>query len=285
MDPMSSLAILEPRNLAELKDVADIFFKSGLFSDTKGMAQAVVKIMAGRELGFGAFASMKGINIIQGQVAIGANLIAAAIKRRDSGRYDYRIKELTDTACEIEFYEGGQVVGTSRFTMDDARKAGLDSKKNWQTYPRNMLFSRALSNGARWYTPDVFGGPMYTPDELGAEVNEDGEVIEGAYTASAQPVIVDQPADAEPEPHWTQDPALVRKTEQWLAKKGIEDRDANAALGLDDWRTTDLDKKPFADAVLAYVDEQARAAEASGEAAADTFADEAAAELGATVSE
>jgi hypothetical protein len=30
-----------------------------------------------------------------------------------------------------------------------------------------MLYARALSNGAKWYCPDVFGGPIYTPDELG----------------------------------------------------------------------------------------------------------------------
>jgi hypothetical protein len=39
-----------------------------------------------------------------------------------------------------------------------------------------MLYARALSNGAKWYCPDVFGGPIYTPDELGAVV--DGETGE-----------------------------------------------------------------------------------------------------------
>jgi hypothetical protein len=29
-----------------------------------------------------------------------------------------------------------------------------------------MLFARAISNGVKWYTPDVFSGPVYTPEEF-----------------------------------------------------------------------------------------------------------------------
>ncbi len=28
-----------------------------------------------------------------------------------------------------------------------------------------MLFARAISNGCKWFTPDVFGGPIYVPEE------------------------------------------------------------------------------------------------------------------------
>lgn len=42
-----------------------------------------------------------------------------------------------------------------------------------------MLFARAISNGVKFFCPDIFlGATVYTPDELGATVNEDGEVIE-----------------------------------------------------------------------------------------------------------
>jgi hypothetical protein len=42
-----------------------------------------------------------------------------------------------------------------------------------------MLFARAMSNGCRWFTPDIFlGAAVYTPEELGATVDEDGNVIE-----------------------------------------------------------------------------------------------------------
>jgi len=48
-----------------------------------------------------------------------------------------------------------------------------------------------MSNGARWYTPDIFGGPVYTPEELGAVVDgETGEVID----APTPRVVTKQPA-------------------------------------------------------------------------------------------
>ena len=151
---------------------------SGFFPDSKQAAQAVVKVLAGREMGFGAFASMTGVAIIQGKPVVGANLTAAAIKQ--TGKYNYRVTKHTEQECEITFYEAGQDVGVSRFTMEDAKAAGLTNKDNWKKYPRNMLFTRAISNGQKWYAPDVYNGvTVYTPDEMGATVDEEGNIVEG----------------------------------------------------------------------------------------------------------
>lgn len=149
---------------------------SGFFADSRQASQAVVKILAGQELGFGPFASMTGVHIIQNKPVLAANLMAAAVKR--TGKYNYRVLRLDDTGCEIAFLEGGQEVGRSVFDAEDAKKAGLLSRDNWQKYPRNMYFARALSNGQKWYAPDVFGGAtVYTPDELGAPVDEEGNAV------------------------------------------------------------------------------------------------------------
>ena len=50
--------------------------------------------------------------------------------------------------------------------MEDARRAGLENKFIWKQYPRNLLFARALTNGARWYCAEIFGGAVYTREEL-----------------------------------------------------------------------------------------------------------------------
>jgi len=153
--------------------LAEHFLKSKFFKDTTDISQTLVKIVAGQELGFGPMASITGFHIVQGKPTISANLMGAAIKR--SGRYNYKVVEMTEQVCSIDFYEEKEFCGNSIFTIEQARKA---ETKNLQKYPRNMLFARALSNGARWYCPDVLNGsPIYTPEELGAEVDQDGEVV------------------------------------------------------------------------------------------------------------
>lgn len=168
-------------SLEEMQTLGQVFTKSGFFSDTKDAAQAIVKIMAGAELGFPAIASMTGIYIVKGKVSLSANLMAAAIKR--CGKYNYRVRQHTAEICEIEFFENGQSVGVSTFTKADATKA---QTQNMDKFARNMLFARAMSNGARWYCADIFGGAVYTPDELGERVNEDGEVIESEPAPAKQ---------------------------------------------------------------------------------------------------
>ena len=170
----------------DVMELGNLLAKSGYFKDATDAAQAVVKVLAGQELGFGPVASMTGIHIIKGRVTLSANLIGAAVKR--SGRYDYQVEKLDDTQCIITFCNAHSKIGTSSFSIEDAKRAGLLNGDNWKKYPRNMLFARALSNGAKWYCPDVFGGPVYTPDELGIPV--DGETFE----------VVD--VTPEPKPGW-----------------------------------------------------------------------------------
>lgn len=165
--------------------------QSGYFQDAREAAQAIVKVLAGRELGIGPVAAMTGIYIVKGRVTLSANLIGAAIKR--SGRYNYRVLRMDNDGCEIEFYEHGEAIGKSAFDKQDAIAAGLANGDNWRKFPRNMMWARAISNGAKWFTPDVFAGPVYTPDELGERV--DGETGEPIDVTPPQPHMeIVQPA-------------------------------------------------------------------------------------------
>ena len=173
--------------------LGQVLSKSGYFQDAREASQAIVKVLAGRELGFPAIASMTGVHIIKGRVSLSANLIAAAIKRSKPA-YNYRVTELTDKVCTIVFYEDGEECGVSTFTVEDAKKA---ETQNMHKFPRNMLFARALSNGAKWYCAAIFGGPVYTPEELGAEV--DGETGEPIDVTPPQPqVTVIEPDPRQP---------------------------------------------------------------------------------------
>ena len=157
---------------ADAISIGETFYKSGMFADIKSAQQAVVKIMAGAEMGISPFQAMSGIHIIQGKPTIGAGLMASRVKA--SGKYNYKVLEMSDKVCSIEFTEGGQSIGTSAFTIEDAKKAGT---KNIDRFPRNMLFARAMSNGVRWFCPDIYEGPVYVPEEM-SEVTEDVQAVE-----------------------------------------------------------------------------------------------------------
>lgn len=219
---MTDYAII--KSVDDASRLANAMASSGYFQDAKSASQSLVKIMAGHELGFGAFASMAGVHIIQGKPAIGANLMAAAVKAK--GKYNYRVNEMTDTKCVITFMERNgekwENIGVSSFTIEDAQKAGT---KNIDKYPRNMLFARAMSNGVKWYTPDIFmGAPVYTPEELGAETDEDGNVIDSIVVEQLQENVID--AEIEPETM-----TLERALKYKINKKPLEE-----------WEPRDLEK-------------------------------------------
>lgn len=154
---------LQKHNPTDVMALGKAFAESGMFPDIKSAAQAIVKIQAGAELGIGPFQSMSGIHIISGKPTIGAGVMASMVKA--SGKYNYKVLEANDKLCSIEFFEGKVSLGTSTFSIEDAKKAGT---KNLDKFPRNMLFARAMSNGVKWYTPDVFAGPVYVPEEMEA---------------------------------------------------------------------------------------------------------------------
>jgi hypothetical protein len=202
-----------------LPDIAGQFAASGYFPDAKNAAQAVVKVMAGRELGIGPFASMSGIHIIEGKPEIGAHLIAAAIKA--SGKYDYRIVERTATACRIAFFqrsgEAWEKIGEEYWDQGRAERAGLARRGNWTKFPEAMLFSRAISSGYRVFCPDVFSSPVYS---------------EGEIAPAELPVarLVEAPAmDLDPEPKVSDEVAkLIADCE--IRISGLDQRSRKSAL-------------------------------------------------------
>ena len=182
----NDLVLASEVNVDELKRIGTMLALSGYFETAQNrdvaVAQMCVKVMAGKELGFGPFASVNGIHVIKGKPSVAANLMAAAVKANP--RYDYRVRQMDNEAAKIEFFEidasgKRESLGISEFTRADAGKAGT---QNMDRYARNMMFARAMSNGVKWFVPDVFNGNMvYVPEELGAEVDGDGNVIDVDY--------------------------------------------------------------------------------------------------------
>lgn len=182
------------QSLQDIQQIGSLFAKSGMFQDVKSEAQAVVKILAGAELGLSPFAAMAELHVIQGKVTLSAGLLAKKVKA--SGKYDFRVQELTDKVCSIKFFErsttGSSEIGTSTFTIEDAKKAQV---KNLDKFGRNMLYARAMSNGVRWFCPDATEDiSVYTEGEIEhrtqaapvAEAPVEAEVIPGFEEAEDQ---------------------------------------------------------------------------------------------------
>lgn len=166
---------LELESINSAQTLSEVFIKSGFFKrGVTDVNQATVKILAGIEIGVPAIAAMRGIDIVDGQITMRAHLMAGLIK--NSGYYDYRVTYSDSQRCEIMFEakRDGQWrdLGTVIFTMEDAKRAGLTSKKPWQQYPAAMLYNRCMSNGAKMHCPAIFLGPVYLPGEIGDSSDE-----------------------------------------------------------------------------------------------------------------
>ena len=92
-------------------------------------------------------------------------------------RYDYKVTAHNERGCRITFLQDGETIGVSEFTSEDAARAGLNGT-NWSKYPKAMYFARALTQGVRWYCPDVTAGaPAYSPEEVGGPGVEEGTEV------------------------------------------------------------------------------------------------------------
>jgi hypothetical protein len=149
------------QTMDDMARMSKAFAESGMFPDIATAAKALVKIQAGKEMGIAPFAAMTGIHMIVGRPVVGAGIIASKIK--SSHKYDYAVVQHDDTMCSLDFFEGKKKLGNSAFTIADARKAGT---KNIDKFPKNMLFARAISNGVKWFCPDVFDMSVYTEGEI-----------------------------------------------------------------------------------------------------------------------
>jgi hypothetical protein len=152
-------------SLEDLGKIGRLFAQSGYFKDARDAAQCITKILAGRELGIGPFQAVAQFHIVEGKPTMSAGLVAAMVKR--SKKYDFMPQTSNDEECILDWYQDGELVGQSSFSMADAQRAKL-VKGAWLTYPKAMLFNRALTAGARMYAPDCFGGSIYGDGELDA---------------------------------------------------------------------------------------------------------------------
>ena len=153
---------IELKTYNDLARVAQDVVKSGLTA-FKSPEQAIVLMLQADAEGLHPMRALAEYNIIQGRPALRSDAMLARFQR-SGGKV--RWIERSDTAVEAEFYHPALMDPVRvRWTLDQAKKAGLANKQNWKQYPRQMLTARVISEGVRIAYPAVVTG-VYTPEEV-----------------------------------------------------------------------------------------------------------------------
>jgi hypothetical protein len=197
-----SIALITDEEIRKLYRVAESLQLSGLFKDVKKAEQAFAKMVIGRDLGMSPAQAMLGLHAAEGGFMVHYAMLGHFIRSRADEGYDFRpgwlklqpkvnvpnqpdepehrvaiwadeedpVDEREVVGAFVEFTIHGKVVGLSRYTIEDAKTAGLiksDPRSGWNANRRNLLRARCLSNGVKWYVPEVLGGlPIYVEGEL-----------------------------------------------------------------------------------------------------------------------
>lgn len=147
----------------DLERMADTVVKAGLFPGIKTQQQALTLFLVAQAEGLHPMTAALRYNVIQGRPAMKAEAMLASFMER-GGTVAWT--EYTDAAVTGVFTSKGVPSGvTVRWTMEDARRAGVTMNQTWTKYPRQMLKARVASDGVRMADPSVNSG-RYTPEEV-----------------------------------------------------------------------------------------------------------------------
>jgi hypothetical protein len=174
-------------NWKMIMSVAPAMAAANMFGVNEAAAMAIM--LKGHEIGFGLAASFEYIHVIKGKPSLSPRGALAilynhpefeginVLEETGEGEWEGEVYSCTVTIRRKEF--GTQ---TTQFTMRDALRANLvKPNSGWESYPANMLRWRAIGYCIDLIFPDI-GGGMKRSDEYGADLTQDGEVIEGSWS-------------------------------------------------------------------------------------------------------
>ena len=176
----------------------------------------------GEMLGLPPMAAMTGVHVIEGKPTASAGLISGLV--RQAG-HKLRVWGTSKSAtCEIVRSDDPEHTFSVTWTLrrepgdnPSAEEAGLLGKSVWKQYAASMLKARAITQCARDACEEVLYGLHYTPEELGAEVDEDGIVVAEVVGEPVQRPA-DRPGGTPADDQWYVNPEPEPVTDpEWLA--------------------------------------------------------------------
>jgi hypothetical protein len=156
--------------------------KSGLFG-IKTLDQALALMVVAQAEGKHPGTVASEYHVIQGRASLKADAMLARFQQA-GGRVEWHDHSNEKVSATFSHPAGGSL--KVDWDMARAKAAGLGTKDNWRTYPRQMLRARTISEGVRAVYPGVLQG-MYTPEEVQEFRNEPRPVA----VDSVQPMLVE----------------------------------------------------------------------------------------------
>ena len=244
VDPKSNS--IQLRNFQQVWKLSSLLVKSDLFG-TKNTNEVATKVITGLEMGISPVRAVRHIDTIDGKPSVSAQLSAAMLQMSEN--FDYDVDEVDvdfdsdgnvlDGLARVCISKNGERQGCAEFTWNEAKAANLTWKDNWESYPRDMLFARAMKRAKKWYAPSVGIGREYMPDELGKEDNptvqvpsevtdkaqsQDTSTTTNGDTGSSEPSeIVDADFEVEDEPESDPVSEGTKKVQEEINKSESED--------------------------------------------------------------
>lgn len=127
-------------------------------------------------LGVSPIHAITSIHVIEGKPSASADLIASLVRKAG---HKLRITgDDTQARAVLIRHDDPDFEFVAEWNMNKARAANLTNKPVWKNYPAAMLRSRAITEVCRMGAPDALYGVVYTAEELGADVNAEGEIVE-----------------------------------------------------------------------------------------------------------
>lgn len=159
-----------PATLEQARDLARVLAASNIVpKEFQGNpSNTLIAIMLGAEVGITPVQALQSIMVVNGRPSLWGDVVMALVKgsavyesssdsfdpQTEGGTAIFRVKRKGEDWLE------------RRFSMDDAKKAGLSSKPGpWQNYPKRMLFQRARAFALRDAFPDVLKGIRITEEQ------------------------------------------------------------------------------------------------------------------------
>lgn len=150
---------LEPRSMAEAAKLSEWAFKARLYG-AYGSPQAILMtVLAGREYGMQAMASLRAFHIIESKPYASADLLRALVIRSGKAKYFRPVKRTAEEST-WETQRGEDPPVSLTFTIREGRIAWPKDeaawlKSGWGRNPADMCSARASSKLARLVYADV----------------------------------------------------------------------------------------------------------------------------------